>query len=349
MKAVAYKSKGSKLELIELPIPEPKKGEVRLKVISCGICHTDMLCGVLIQSQRVPGHEVIGSIEKMGEGIDTERFKIGMVVGVGWFGGNHCTKCRSCLEDQWIHCKHQTNCGLHYDGGYAEYMTCPEDALVVIPDGMDPVETAPLLCAGVTVFNGFRNQYIKAGALVGVQGIGGLGHLGIQFCRKMGYEVIAMSYGNHKRELAMQLGANHYVDMSSKDCVEKIQKIGSVKCIICTAPSASALPGLIDCLGVNGKVVVTAAFPEDFSASSIKLIDGSKCVMGWASGDSRDSTDTIHFARLNDIKPMVKVFPLEKAAEALENIDKARFRYVISFLPESRLNSYKINERINKN
>ncbi|KAM9971869.1 hypothetical protein ACTFIW_011852 [Dictyostelium discoideum] len=332
MKAAVFKEKNGKLEVVQMPIPEPQPRWVRIKVEACGVCHSDFFVkygGMGNKFPRVPGHEVIGKVDKLGQGVNSEEYGIGKMVGVGWFGGNHCGKCEDCKENEWVHCKESYVCGIHYDGGYAEYMTAPADSLVPIPDCMDPVESAPLLCAGVTVFNSFRNQNIKAPALVGVQGIGGLGHLAIQFCKKMGFEVIALSSGNSKEQLTKELGAHYYVDTSKDGYIDKVKSIGSVKCILVTAPFASAVPGLLECLGTNGKLVILAAFKEPFNASSITMIGGSKSIIGWSSGDSRDSSDTFHFARNNQVKPMVKSFTLEEANEALEGINNARFRNVI--------------------
>ncbi|EGC31808.1 hypothetical protein DICPUDRAFT_39372 [Dictyostelium purpureum] len=334
MKAAVFKEKNGQLEIVEKPIPEPAKGWVRIKVHSCGVCHSDFVVksGAFGNPfPRTPGHEVIGVIDKLGDGVDATRFELGKLVGVGWYGGrgeNGCGTCDNCREDQWIFCTHSMVCGIHYDGGYAEYMTCPEDALVFVPEGMDPIESAPLLCAGITVYNSFRNLNIKSGSLVGVQGIGGLGHLGIQFVKKMGYEVIAMSGGSGKKELAKELGAAHYVDMS-KDYIDEMKKIGSVKCILVTAPNAQNIQGMLESLGINGKLVLLALLPEPFNANAGTLIGGNKSIVGWASGDSRDLHDTLVFAKNNNVKPMVKSFPLEQAREALDNIGDARFRHVI--------------------
>ncbi|KAN0052941.1 hypothetical protein ACTA71_012421 [Dictyostelium dimigraforme] len=330
MKAAVFKEKGGKLEVVQMPIPEPKEGWVRIKVEACGVCHSDFIVknGEMGHSYpRVPGHEVIGKVDKLGKGVD--EFEIGKMVGVGWFGGNHCGKCLYCKENDWVQCKYSYVCGIQYDGGYAEYITAPVDALVEIPDFMDPIESCPFLCAGVTVFNAFRNQNIRVPALVAVQGIGGLGHLAIQFCRKMGFEVIALSNGNSKEQLAKQLGAHHYVDTSKDGYIDKVKSIGSVKCILITAPVPSVIPGLLECLGTKGKLLLLAIFSQPFNASSLPMICGSKSIVGWEAGDSRDSLDTLKFARSNQVKPMIKTFPLEQANEALEGINNARFRNVI--------------------
>ncbi|EAL70476.1 zinc-containing alcohol dehydrogenase [Dictyostelium discoideum AX4] len=335
MKAAAFTQKNGKIEIIELPIPEPTQGWIRIKVHACGVCQGENVCkhGVMGNSfPRVPGHEVVGEIDKLGEGVCNEEYKIGEFVGVGWFGGNQCGKCETCLENEWKHCKKVNTCGVTYDGGYAEYMIAPISALVKIPKGMDPLEAAPLLCAGVTVYNSFRHQDIKVGSLVGVTGIGGLGHYAIQFCKKMGYQVIAMSSGNSKEQLSKELGADYYVDMSKDNYIQEIQSIGSVKCILATAPIASTVQGLLESLGINGKLVILAAFHEPFHADSLTMIGGSKSIVGWASGDNRDSLDTLNFARNNNIKSLVNTFPLEKANEAFENIGQAKFRHVIKLL-----------------
>ncbi|KAM9971283.1 hypothetical protein ACTFIW_011260 [Dictyostelium discoideum] len=335
MKAAVFKQIGGDLEIVEVPVPEPKQGWVRIKVHSCGVCHSDNACkyGNFGNSYpRIPGHEVFGEIEKLGEGVDPNYFKIGKLVGVGWFGGNHCGKCRECLNDQWIFCKESLICGIHYDGGYAEYMVVPSDSLAFVPEGMNAEETAPLLCAGITVFNSFRNQNIKVGSLVGVQGLGGLGHLAIQFCKKMGYEVIAMSSGDQKEKLAKELGAAHYVNISKDGWIDQMKAIGSVQCILLTAPSSSIVQSSLDALGVNGKLVLLAILPEPFNANSLTLIGGNKSIIGWSSGDSRDIEQTLNFANKNQVKAMIKTFPLENVNEALLKIADARFRHVVKIL-----------------
>ncbi|EGC31799.1 hypothetical protein DICPUDRAFT_82326 [Dictyostelium purpureum] len=336
MKAAVFKHKGAEIEIVNMPIPEPKKGWIRIKVISCGVCSGDNVARFDgfggTPYPIVPGHEVIGSIDKLGEDVDANKYKLGSLAGCGWFGGScHKKECEDCtLEDQWVHCKESLAIGTTVNGGHSEYVVIPEDALVIIPDGMDPVSSSPLLCAGLTVFNSFKNQNIRKGALVGVQGIGGLGHLGIQFVKKMGYEVIAMSSGSTKKELAKELGADHYVDMS-KDYVNEMKKIGSVKCILMTAPNKDCFQGLIDSLGTNGKLLVLGAVPESVNLNSLSLIGGNKSIVGWASGDSRQSLETLQYAHSNQVKPMVKEFKLEELQKALDTIGDARFRYVIKF------------------
>ncbi|KAK5574740.1 hypothetical protein RB653_009993 [Dictyostelium firmibasis] len=335
MKAAVFKHKGGDMEIVDIPIPEPKQGWVRIKVHSCGVCHSDNACkfGNLGNSYpRVPGHEVLGEIEKLGEGVDPSYYKIGQIVGIGWYGGNHCGKCRECLNNQWIFCKESLVCGIHYDGGYAEYMVTPSDSLAFVPNGMSAEETAPLLCAGITVFNSFRNQNIKVGSLVGVQGLGGLGHLAIQFCKKMGYEVIAMSSSSSKEQLARELGAAHYIDMSNDGWVNQMKEIGSVQCILLTAPSSKIIQSSLESLGINGKLVLLAILPEPFNTTSRSLLRGNKSIVGWTSGDSRDAQDTLEFANKNQIKAMIKTFPLEKVNEAFVKIADARFRHVIKIL-----------------
>ncbi|KAF2076373.1 hypothetical protein CYY_002330 [Polysphondylium violaceum] len=330
MKAAKVTSPGV-VEIVQVPIPTTGKGQVRIKVISCGICHSDniTLYGAMgTQLPRIPGHEVLGVVDEIGEGV-TGLVK-GQEVGVGWFGGNHCGKCTSCLQNEWILCKESLVCGLNYDGGYAEYCVAPADAIVKIPSGMDPIASSPLLCAGVTVYNSFRNQNIKSGSVVGVQGLGGLGHLAIQFVKKMGYQVAALSSGSSKEALARELGASYYFDMSNQSWVAECQKL-DVKCILVTAPNGNIIPTMVKSLGINGKLVLLAAVTEPFSVDGIELLGQKKSIIGWASGDSRDTEDTFNFAKHNCVKPMVQPVSLEEAADRLKNISQAKFRYVISF------------------
>jgi len=330
MKAARVVSAG-KIEVADVPIPTTGKGQVRIKVISCGICHSDNIpfYGAMgTQFPRIPGHEVLGLVDEIGEGV-TGLTK-GQEVGVGWFGGNHCGTCDVCLQNEWLLCKQSQVCGLHYDGGYAEYCVAPADAIVQIPSGMDPIASSPLLCAGVTVYNSFRNQNIKSGSVVGVQGLGGLGHLAIQFVKKMGYQCVALSSGSTKETLARELGAQYYFDMSKPEWVSECQKL-DMKCILVTAPNASIIPSMVNALGVNGKLVLLAAVMEPFPVNGIELLSQKKSIVGWASGDSRDSRDTFVFAKNNCVKPMVQVVKLDEAADRLKNIGEAKFRYVISF------------------
>ncbi|KAM9979326.1 hypothetical protein ACTFIY_008574 [Dictyostelium cf. discoideum] len=278
MKAAVFKQKGGDLEIVEVPLPEPKQGWVRIKVHSCGVCHSDNACKYEILEIHI--HLVL----------------VGLVVII-------------VVNESLI-------CGIHYDGGYVEYMVAPSDALAFVPEGMNAEETAPLLCAGITVFNSFRNQNIKVGSLVGVQGLGGLGHLAIQFCKKMGYEVIAMSSGDQKEKLARELGAAHYVNISKDGWIDQIKAIGSVQCILLTAPSSSIAQSSLDALGVNGKLVLLAILPESFNANSLTLIGGNKSIIGWSSGDSRDAEQTLNFANKNQ----------------LYLIADARFRHVVKIL-----------------
>ncbi|KAN0039839.1 hypothetical protein ACTA71_007076 [Dictyostelium dimigraforme] len=332
MKASVFKKKGGDSETMEIPIPFPQKGWVRIKVHCCGVCHSDKLCKDGITNNeypRVSGHEVIGEIEKLGEGVDENKFKIGKFVGVGWNGGNHCGECRECLNKQFLSCKKSLMSGIDFDGGYAEYMVVPSDAVVIIPDGMNPEETAPLLCAGVTVFSALKKQNIKKGELAGVLGIGGLGHLAIQFCNKMGLEVIALSRGNTKEKVSMELGASHFVDISKDGWIDQIKEIGSVQYILLTAPFAHYVKSSIECLGINGKLILISVILEPFAIDSLSLIIGNKSIEGRYIGDTKDIEETLDFANKNQIKSIIKTFPLEEVNEALVNIANAKFRNVI--------------------
>ncbi|KAN0026664.1 hypothetical protein ACTFIV_007654 [Dictyostelium citrinum] len=304
MKAAVFKQKDGDLEIVKLSLPEPKPNWIRIKVHSCGVCHSDYTCkkGVFKNDYpRVSGHEVLGEIEKLGEDVDPIKFKIGQMVGVGWNGGNHCGKCRECLNNQLLFCKNSLITGIHIDGGYAEYMVVPSDALAFIPKGMKPGEVVPLLCAGVTVYASLKNQNIKKGTLIGVLGIGGLGHLAIQFCKKMGNEVIAMSRGTSKEKLSRELGASHFVDISKDGWIDQMKEIGSVGYILLTAPFAHLVQSSLEALGINGKLVILSIIPEPFNVNSLSLIFGNKSIVGWYIGDSKDIEDTLQFANKNQI------------------------------------------------
>ncbi|GAM21063.1 hypothetical protein SAMD00019534_042380, partial [Acytostelium subglobosum LB1] len=330
MKAVQYANKGEDLKLVEVPIPKPGKDQVRIKIVACGICHSDTFgkYGIPgITYPRTPGHEVGGVIDQLGEGVT--GFKVGDKVGVGWFGG-HCGHCKACREDDWVCCTEGKVCGIHYDGGFAEYMVAPLDALARIPDNLPFEQAGPLMCAGITVFNSIRHQHIKVGSVVCILGIGGLGHLAIQFARRMGYEVVAHSSGADKEKLARDLGAHHYIDGSQPDAIQKLTAF-SPKMIVATTPHAKTIESVIPTLAVGGKLLVLAAAQEPLSVSCLQLIGKKQSIGGWPSGDSRDSEETMRFAQINDVTPMIETFPLEKAPEALAKAlnNKVRFRSVL--------------------
>ncbi len=333
MKAVQISKPGGNFEIVERPIPEPGRGQVRIKVEACGICHSDALVkeGYWpgIQYPRVPGHEIAGRIDKVGS--DVTQWKPGQRVGVGWHGG-HCFVCDPCRRGDFIHCKFEKITAIHFDGGYAEYMIAPSEAVALMPDDLPADEAAPLLCAGITVYNALRNSGARGGDLVAVQGIGGLGHLGIQYARQMGFRTVAIGRGGDKQALAKKLGAHEYVDTSAGSPAEALQKLGGAHVILATAPDSKSMSALVDGLGPNGTLMIVGAGFDSLTVTPIQLISGSKTVRGWASGTARDSQDTLECSAFTGIRPMIDRYPLEKAAEAYSQMitGKVRFRVVLT-------------------
>jgi len=258
-------------------------------------------------------------------------YKVGEVVGVGWFGG-HCGECSACKQDAWVACPKSPGSGIHIDGGYAEYMVVAHDSIARVPEGLTPEEAGPLMCAGMTVFNALRNSNAKPGQLVGVIGVGGLGHLGVQYAKQMGFEVAAISNGKSKEELARSLGAHHYIDSTDPvAAVAKLQELGGARILLATAPSAKSVEDLIDGLGLYGQVLIVAAIMEPLKLNTIHMLMKRQSVVVWSSGDARDGEATMKFSALHNIKPMVEVFPLDKANEAFDHMmsNKVRFRSVL--------------------
>ena len=333
MKAVQISKPGGNFEVVERPIPEPQRGQVRIKVEACGICHSDALVKEGhwpgLQYPRVPGHEIAGRIDKAGP--DVTQWKGGQRVGVGWHGG-HCFVCDPCRRGDFINCKAEKITAIDFDGGYAEYMIAPAEAVALMPDDLPSDEAAPLLCAGITVFNALRNSGARAGDLVAVQGIGGLGHLGIQYARQMGFHTIAIGRGGDKQPLAKKLGAHQYIDTNSTDPVEALQKMGGARIILATAPDSKAMSTVFNGLGERGTFLVVGAGFDPLSVTPIQLIQGSKTLRGWASGTARDSQDTLEFSAFSGVRPMIERYPLEKAADAYNQMisGKARFRVVLT-------------------
>jgi len=333
MKAVQISKPGGNFEVVERPIPEPQRGQVRIKVEACGICHSDALVKEGhwpgLQYPRVPGHEIAGRIDKAGP--DVTQWKAGQRVGVGWHGG-HCFVCDPCRRGDFINCKFEKITAIDFDGGYAEYMIAPAEAVALMPDDLPSDEAAPLLCAGITVFNALRNSGARAGDLVAVQGIGGLGHLGIQYARQMGFHTIAIGRGGDKQPLAKKLGAHQYIDTNSTDPVEALQKMGGARIILATAPDSKAMSTVFNGLGERGTFLVVGAGFDPLSVTPIQLIQGSKTLRGWASGTARDSQDTLEFSAFSGVRPMIERYPLEKAADAYNQMiaGKARFRVVLT-------------------
>ncbi len=332
MRAVQVSGPNKPLELVEREIPSPKRGSVRVKVQACGICHSDSFTkeGTFpgIQYPRVPGHEIAGVIDAVGEAIG--NWKVGQRVGIGWHGG-HCTICDSCRRGDFVTCSNPQIPGVTYDGGYAEYVIAPIEALAHVPDELSPVEVGPLMCAGITTFNALRNSGAVAGDTVAILGIGGLGHLAVQFAAKMGFRTIAIARGRDKGPLAQKLGAHHYIDSESAKVSEELQKLGGAKVILSTVTSNKAVSDVIDGLSIDGKLLVIGAFGEPVSISVLPLILKRRTIAGWPSGTSIDSEDTISFSALTGIRSMNETFPLEKAAEAYDRMmsGKARFRVVL--------------------
>jgi alcohol dehydrogenase/propanol-preferring alcohol dehydrogenase len=332
MKAMQVPEAGADFEQVEKAIPSPADDEVLINVQACGICHSDAMVkdGLMpgIDYPRTPGHEVIGTIEKLGSSIN--HWQEGQRVGVGWHGG-HCYKCESCRNGDFINCENGKVTGIHFDGGYAEYLTAPESALATIPDSLDSAEAAPLLCAGITTFNALRNSNLEPGDIVAVQGIGGLGHLGVQYAHKFGCKVVALSRGTDKKELARELGAHEYIDTQASDAAEELQKMGGAKVILATAPNSEAISSVAGGLGRNGELVIVAATNDPVEISPLQLIMGRKSVSGWPSGDAKDSEDALNFSALTGVAPKVETYPLEKTDEAYDRMinNEARFRVVL--------------------
>jgi D-arabinose 1-dehydrogenase-like Zn-dependent alcohol dehydrogenase len=333
MKVAQISKPGAGFQIVEREIPEPGAGQVRIKVQACGVCHSDVLTvegsWPGIQYPRVPGHEVAGIIDEVGSGVSA--WKKGQRVGVGWHGGQDNT-CRECRRGDFRNCQNVKICGINYDGGYQQYMVAPVEALVAIPENLNDAEAAPLLCAGITTYNALRHSGAFPGDLVAVQGIGGLGHLGIQFANKFGYNVAAIGRGPENATLAKKLGANMYIDSKATNAAEVLQKMGGARVILATAPSSKAMSELIDGLGPNGKLMVIGAAFDPIEVTPIQLIIGSRTIQGWAAGTPADSEDTLRFAELSGVRPMIETYPLEKAAEAYARMmsGKAEFRVVLT-------------------
>ncbi len=332
MKAAQVPRPGAAFEVVEREIPSPARGEVRIKVQACGVCHSDVFTkeGAWpgIQYPRIPGHEVAGIVDEVGDGVS--EWKKGQRVGVGWHGGHDGT-CRECRRGDFRNCRNLQVSGISYDGGYQEYMVAPTSALVAIPDALSDVDAAPLLCAGITTYNALRHSGALPGDLVAVQGIGGLGHLGIQFANRFGYKVAAIGRGAETATLARKLGAAVYIDTVSTNAAEALHKLGGAKVILATAPSSKAMSALIDGLGPNGKLMVIGAAFEPIEVTPVQLITGSRTLQGWSSGTPADSEDTLRFAELSGVRAMIETYPLEKAEEAYARMmsGKAQFRVVL--------------------
>ena len=331
MKAVQVSKPGGSFEIVDRPVPQPGRGQVRIKVEACGICHSDALVKEGhwpgIQYPRVPGHEIAGRIDAVGT--DITLWKAGQRVGLGWHGG-HCFQCDPCRRGDFILCQFEKITAISFDGGYAEYMVAPAEAVAAMPDDLPADEGAPLLCAGITVFNALRNSGARVGDLVAVQGIGGLGHLGIQYARQMGFRTVAIGRGKDKQPLSEKLGAHEYVDTGSAVPAEALQKLGGARVILATAPDSKSMSALVDGLAGNGNLVIVGL--DSLTVTPLQLIGGRKSIQGWASGTAKDSEDTLRFSSLSGVRPMIERYPLAKAAEAYDQMisGRARFRVVLT-------------------
>src|ERR1700693_408057 len=333
MKAVQVTKPGGDFELVEREIPEPGPGQVRVKIEACGICHSDMVVkeGLWpgLKYPRVPGHEIAGRVDAVGDGLT--NWKSGQRVGVGWHGG-HDFVCDECRRGDFGMCANRKVTGIDFDGGYAEYMIAPAEALALIPEELPAEEAGPFMCAGVTVFNALRNSGARPGDVVAVQGIGGLGHLGVQYARQMGFQTVALGGGKNKEPLAKKLAAHHYIDSNVSDTVAELKKLGGARVILATAPSAKAISSVVEGLGVNGNLLIPAAPNDPLTISVMPLIMGRRLVSGTYSGTARDSQDTLEFSALSGVHPMIEKFPLNRVAEAYERMHsgKVRFRAVLT-------------------
>lgn len=333
MQAARVPEAGGAFELVDVPIPEPSASEVRVRVEACGICHSDAFVkeGTFpgIDYPRIPGHEVAGVVDAVGEQV--EQWSVGDRVGVGWHGG-HCFTCDACRSGDFVNCENAAVTGISFDGGYAEYMTAPTEAVAKMPDDLAAEDAAPLLCAGITTFNALRNHDLRPGDLVAVQGIGGLGHLGVQYAAAMGLSVVALSTSADKKALAHDLGAEHFVDVSTTDAADALQDLGGADLILATAPNADAITSVVGGLGREGELVIVAATGDVVEVPPMALIQGRKSVSGWPSGDAKHSEETLAFSAQSETLPTIETFPLEEAATAYDRMIKneARFRAVLT-------------------
>ena len=333
MMAAQISKPGGTFEIVEREIPEPGRGEVRIKVQACGVCHSDQFVkeGLWpgIQYPRVPGHEVAGIIDALGA--EVTEWKKGQRVGVGWYGGRDST-CLECRRGRFLYCRNPKVAGISYDGGYQQYMVAPVDALAAIPETLRDAEAGPLLCAGVTTFNALRHSGAGPGSVVAVLGVGGLGHLAIQFGNKFGYKVVAIGRGAENSALAKKLGASVYVDSQSSNPTQELQKLGGAQAIVATAPDSKAMSQLTDGLAPTGKLMVVGISLDPIAVTPLQLIVGERALQGSAVGTPTDSEDTMNFAELTGVRPMIETYPLEQAGEAYARMmsGKAQFRVVLT-------------------
>jgi D-arabinose 1-dehydrogenase-like Zn-dependent alcohol dehydrogenase len=333
MRAVQVSRANGPFELVTRDIPTPGPRQVRIKVQACGICHSDSFTkmGAFpgIRFPRVPGHEVVGLLDAVGS--EVPEWKTGARVGVGWHGG-HCGHCTSCRRGDFITCATGQVPGISYDGGYADFMIAPFEALAAVPDELSSAEAAPLLCAGITTFNALRHGGASPGDLVAVLGIGGLGHLGVQFAVKMGYRTAAVARGTDKEPLSRQLGAQHYIDSTAQNVAKELMKLGGARVILATVTDAKSMSDAVGGLAIDGRLMVIGASMQPIEVPPLALISARRSVSGWPSGTASDSEDTMDFSVLSNVRPLIETFPMEQAAEAYERMmsGKARFRVVLT-------------------
>jgi propanol-preferring alcohol dehydrogenase len=333
MRAVQVSEAGGAFELVERDVPQPGRDEALVRVHACGICHSDSFAkdggypGVSFPV--VPGHEIAGEIAALGEGV--QGWNVGERVGVGWFGGN-CGYCEPCRRGDLIGCEKMEIPGVTSDGGYADYVLVNAHALALIPDDLADIDAAPLMCAGITTYNALRQSGAHGGDLVAILGLGGLGHLGVQFAAKLGFRTVAIARGAEKAELARKLGAERYIDSTTEDPAEELSKLGGAKVILSTITNAEAVAATFGGLGQRGELVIVGASMEPLGIPPAALIGGNKSIVGHASGTSRDSEDTLSFSVLAGVRPMIETLPLEQASEAYEKMisGDARFRMVLT-------------------
>jgi D-arabinose 1-dehydrogenase-like Zn-dependent alcohol dehydrogenase len=333
MPSVQVPAAGGAFEIVQREFPEPGPGQVRIRVQACGVCHSDAITKYAafpgIVYPRIPGHEVAGVVDAVAS--DVPLYKVGQRVGLGWHGG-HCNYCAACRRGDFILCENGHMSGVTMDGGYADYVLAPANALALIPDDLSNVDAAPLMCAGITTFNALRNSGARPGDTVAILGIGGLGHLAVQYAAKSGYRTVAIARGQDKAPLAHKLGAHIYIDSTTQDPAAELQKLGGARVILSTVTNADALAAAVNGLGPNGKLVIVGVPDKAFEANAVHLLMGRRSIQGWPSGTGMDSEDTLNFSALAGVKAMIEVYPLEKAAEAFEHMmsGKARFRVVLT-------------------
>ena len=331
-RAVQVTAAGGTFEMVQKQFPEPAPGQVRIRVKACGVCHSDSITkqGLFpgIAYPRVPGHEIAGVIDAVGSG--EHLFKVGQRVGLGWHGG-HCNYCIPCRRGDFILCENGQISGISFDGGYADYVVAPANAVAFMPDELNDEDAGPLLCAGITTYNSLRNSGARPGDTVAILGIGGLGHLGVQYATKSGYRTVAIARGQDKAPLAKQLGAHVYIDSTKQDAMAELQKLGGAAVILSTVTDAATLAVAVNGLAPNGKLIIVGVPEKPLDVNTLPMILGRRSIVGWPSGTGMDCEDTLRFSALAGVRPMIETFPIEKAADAYERMmsGKARFRAVI--------------------